>query len=127
MPLPQALARFNRHVTNRIARPVAGRVPPLAVVVHRGRRSGRLRRTPVLAIPGDGAWTIPLTYGPQVDWLRNVLAAGGCTLERSGRRIELTGPRVLAGEEALSQVPAPVRAGLRVLRSPHVLHLTETG
>lgn len=125
MPLPRALARFNRHVTNRIARPAAGRVAPLGVVLHLGRHSGRLYRTPVLAVRDGDGWTIPLTYGPQVDWLRNVLAAGGCILERSGRRIELTGPRVLSGAEALSQVPAPVRIGLRILRSPHAVHLTE--
>jgi hypothetical protein len=32
----------------------------------------------------DG-FVIALTYGPDRDWVRNVLAAGGCTIEWRGR------------------------------------------
>ena len=49
MPLPPGLARFNRSVTNHVTRPLIAHLPYGAVVVHRGRRSGREYRTPVLA------------------------------------------------------------------------------
>src|SRR5262249_1796055 len=49
MALPRALARFNRLVTNRVLGVVAPWMPPFAVVVHRGRSSGRVYRTPVWA------------------------------------------------------------------------------
>lgn len=48
MPLPRTMARFNKIVTNRVATPFAQLLPGLAVVEHRGRRSGRVFRTPVL-------------------------------------------------------------------------------
>src|SRR6266508_1110713 len=87
MPLPQGLGRFNRLVTNPVTRTFAGRVPGFAIVVHRGRTSGRRYRTPVNAFARpDGGYTLALTYGPDAQWVRNVLAQGGCTLEATGRR-----------------------------------------
>ena len=76
MPLPRAVARFNRHVTNRILGPFAYVLPLFGVVVHRGRRSRRLYRTPVNVFRRPGGVVIALTYGPESDWVRNVLAAG---------------------------------------------------
>jgi hypothetical protein len=54
-------------------------------------------------------------YGSGCDWVRNVLAAGSCTLERAGRRLELAGPRVLSAGEGAALAPAPVRPGLQLL------------
>ena len=42
-------ARFNKRVTNRIQGLYAWLVPPWAVILHRGRRSGRQYRTPLFA------------------------------------------------------------------------------
>jgi len=58
----------------------------MGLVVHRGRRSGRVYDTPVLVFPADDGYVIALTYGPDTDWIRNVLAAGGCAARsRPGR------------------------------------------
>jgi hypothetical protein len=55
-----------------------------AVLHHVGRRSGVAYDTPIDAqLTPEGA-VIPLVYGPSVDWCRNVLAAGGCTLTVGG-------------------------------------------
>jgi deazaflavin-dependent oxidoreductase (nitroreductase family) len=54
------------------------------MVVHRGRRSGRRYRTPVLAFRVDDGYVVALFYGADRDWVRNVLAAGGCTLSGAG-------------------------------------------
>ena len=55
-------------------------------VEHVGRRSGRPYATPVVAVPVEGGLVIPLPYGPDVDWCRNLRAAGGGTVVRHGRR-----------------------------------------
>lgn len=69
-------------------------LPGFAVVHHRGRRSGRAFETPVDVFPVDGGFVLALTYGPDTDWVKNVMAAGGCTIETRGRRIACTGPRL---------------------------------
>jgi deazaflavin-dependent oxidoreductase (nitroreductase family) len=108
MPLPKALARFNRVVTNRIVRRVAGRLPGFAIVTHVGRRSGRAYRTPVnLFRPGD-RYVIALTYGSDSQWVRNVLAAGRCEVVTRGARIALVEPEVIH-DPGRALVPAPVR------------------
>jgi hypothetical protein len=47
VPLSPNLARFNRRVTNRAARHIAGWAPTFALVTHTGRRSGHEYATPV--------------------------------------------------------------------------------
>ena len=96
VPIPMGVARFNRRVTNRVAAPLLRRLPGFAVVHHVGRRSGRAYRTPVNLFPDDGGYVIALPYGPGTDWLKNVLAAGGCELEVRGRRVRCTSPVVSA-------------------------------
>ena len=123
MTLADRLARFNR-APNRLVRTFAGRVPPMAVVVHRGRRSGRRYRTPVVAFRLSDGYVISLPYGPDRDWVRNVLAAGSCTLERGGRRVELRGPRLLRGGEGRALLPPPARAALRLVGVTGFLRLS---
>ena len=112
MPLPKALARFNRVVTNRVARPFAARLPGFAIVVHVGRRSGRRHRTPVNLFRAGDRYVIALTYGADSQWVRNVLAAGEFDVETRGRRVHLTEPQ-LVHDESRRLVPAPVRLPLR--------------
>jgi deazaflavin-dependent oxidoreductase (nitroreductase family) len=114
VPLPKTLARFNRVVTNRIARRVAGRLPGFAIVDHVGRRSGRLHRTPVNLFRAGDRYVIALTYGRDAEWVRNVLAAGGCEVTTRGRRIPLTEPEIVH-DPARALVPRPVAAILGVL------------
>jgi deazaflavin-dependent oxidoreductase (nitroreductase family) len=98
MPLPRSLARFNRHGTNRVLGPLAPYLPGFGVIVHRGRRSGRFYRTPVNVFRRPGGFVVALTYGPNTDWVRNVLAAGECSLETRGHRWRLTRPRLIHDE-----------------------------
>jgi deazaflavin-dependent oxidoreductase (nitroreductase family) len=123
MPLPSWLARFNRGITNRVTRPVAGRLPGFAIVRHRGRRTGRLYRTPVNLFRRGDSVVIALTYGPDRDWVRNVLAAGECTVETRGRVLQLKGPRLVTDPHR-GLVPAPVRPILRAIGVTQFLVLT---
>lgn len=125
MTVSDRLARFNRRITNPIVRMFAGRrLSPVAIVVHRGRTSGRRYRTPVIAFRIDDGFLISLPYGADRDWVRNVLAASSCTLERAGRRVELTEPKVLAQSQGMALLRWPVRTGLRLLRVRTVLQLS---
>jgi deazaflavin-dependent oxidoreductase (nitroreductase family) len=125
MSLADGIAQFNRLAFNRVVRTFAGRRgSPVAVVEHRGRRSGRRYRTPVLAFRADGGYVVALFYGADRDWVRNVLAAGGCTIERGGRRVELTAPRLLDAAAGRTQLPPPMRPALRLLRVRRVLRLS---
>jgi deazaflavin-dependent oxidoreductase (nitroreductase family) len=125
MRFSDGLAQFNRLAFNRVMRTFAGRRgSPVAVVEHRGRRSGRRYRTPVLAVGTDGGYLVALFYGADRDWVRNVLAAGGCTLERGGRRVELTAPRLLDAAAGMTLLPPPMRPALRLLRVRRVLRLS---
>jgi deazaflavin-dependent oxidoreductase (nitroreductase family) len=115
MPLPRSVGRFNRLVTNRLSRPVAGHLPGLGVVVHTGRRSGRQYRTPVNVFRRPGGLAIALTYGAGAQWTRNVLAAGHAEIVTRGRTHRVTNPRIVHDADR-KPVPAPVRAILGALR-----------
>jgi deazaflavin-dependent oxidoreductase (nitroreductase family) len=122
MPLPEALGRFNARVTNRITRPVARLAPGFAVVVHRGRRSGREYRTPVNAFGRQGNLVVPLTYGPDAQWVRNVLAADGCEVESRGWHRRYCAPAVVI-DQSRHLVPPGIRQALGLLSVDHFLVL----
>ena len=117
MGFPRGLARFNKRVTNRVQGLWAPHLRPWAMIVHKGRKSGREFRTPVLAFRSGDLLQVVLFYGEEADWLRNVLAAGGAQVVRGGRTGRLTGVRVVdAADPAVS--PAVRRmagSGRRVL------------
>ena len=88
--------RFNRAVTNRLQRASAGRPGAYASVVrHRGRTSGKAYETPVVPFAIDGGFVIPLPYGADADWVRNVLAHGSAELVTDGRAYALDHPEVV--------------------------------
>lgn len=124
MPAPRWLARANRRFTNQLLGPLALRLPGFGVIEHRGRRSGRLYRTPVNVFGMPGGFLLALTYGKESDWVKNVVAAGGCELETRGHRHRLTAPRIVH-DEGRRGVPAPVRLPLRLLRVTDFLLLSE--
>ena len=57
-----------------------------SVVRHVGRTSGNAYETPVVAVATDGGFVIALPYGPNTDWLKNVLASGSATIVHEGHR-----------------------------------------
>jgi deazaflavin-dependent oxidoreductase (nitroreductase family) len=89
------VAAFNLAVTNRITSRFAHRLPGFGILTHVGRKSGRLYRTPVNVFRAPDGFLIALTYGRESEWVRNVLAAGGCELETRGVRYLLSAPTIL--------------------------------
>jgi deazaflavin-dependent oxidoreductase (nitroreductase family) len=126
MPAPRWLARFNRRLTNRLLGPLATRLPGFGVVVHTGRKTGRRYRTPVNVFRRPGGYVVALTYGPDSEWVRNVLASGRCALEIRGRTLQLSRPR-LVHDARRRAVPRPVRLVLGLLGVSDFLELTPDG
>jgi deazaflavin-dependent oxidoreductase (nitroreductase family) len=95
MSMPHWLASFNRRVANRFVDPLARRMPGFGVVVHTGRKTHREYRTPVAVFRGSGVYVLVLAFGRDADWVRNVVANGGCVLETRGA-LPMNGPRMCA-------------------------------
>jgi deazaflavin-dependent oxidoreductase (nitroreductase family) len=108
MPIPKQVARFNRRVTNRVTRHVAGWMPGFAIVIHVGRRSGRIYETPVNVFRDGSRYVFALTYGAESDWVRNVLAAGGCQIKTRRKTVELRDPQRFE-DPSRRLVPRPAR------------------
>jgi deazaflavin-dependent oxidoreductase (nitroreductase family) len=114
MPIPRFVRQWNKFGLNRVTVHIAPWMPGLGVIVHRGRRSGRVYQTPVTPFPADDGYVIALTYGPDTDWVRNVLAAGGCELRTRGRTVRLVSPHVFHDESQRDASPV-AREVLRVI------------
>src|SRR5262245_35769077 len=97
-------------LTIRIARSGHG---PFSVVRHVGRTSGKVYETPLLLGRHDGDFVAELTYGPGVNWYRNIEAAGRCTIITGGAEYHIDAIR-----------PCDTATGLRAFgRSALVLRL----
>ena len=125
MKLSRGLARFNKRFTNRIQGVYAWLVPPWAVVLRRGRRSGNYYRTPLLAFRRDRTIVIALLYGTESDWLRN-LRSGGGHIVRRGRAFAVRPPDVVDTAEAgqvLERLSRPAREYCRLAEHLAILEL----
>jgi deazaflavin-dependent oxidoreductase (nitroreductase family) len=118
MHLPRFMRRVNRTFTNPILGTIAWALPPLAIVGHVGRKSGRRYRTPVVAFPTKTGFVIPMTYGRDVDWARNLVKRRGGELMRRGRRFALRNPRIVGTAAAYPHLPVGVRSALRMAAFP---------
>ena len=125
MPIPKAVGRWNRAGLNRLTRHIAPWMPGFGVIVHRGRRSGRRYETPVNVFGAGDGYLIALTYGTDTDWVKNVLAAGGCELRTRGQAVRVGSPRLVHDERRASIRPAE-RQILRLLNVADFLSLTPT-
>jgi deazaflavin-dependent oxidoreductase (nitroreductase family) len=71
-----------------------------AVIRHVGRTTGRTYETPVGAVATGDGFVIALPYGPNTDWLKNVLASGSAIIVDEGTTYDVDRPRVVPLVEA---------------------------
>jgi deazaflavin-dependent oxidoreductase (nitroreductase family) len=108
-------------VLNPVIVKLAGRrhVRFAAQISHTGRRSGRQYVTPASARLAGDTFVIPLTFGNQSDWSRNVRAAGGCSIRLNGVDYRAVRPRLAdapQARQAAGSAFSPVeRATFRIL------------
>ena len=100
---------------NRLVEPVVRRSSRFAVVHHLGRRSGAAFSTPLVAFDLDGSLVVALTYGPEADWVKNVLV-GPSQIDRGTTMANITDIEVVGRDMAWVALPLVVRGALRVLR-----------
>lgn len=115
MPLPKGLARINRRVTNKVTLPFASRLPWFAVLRHTGRVSGDSYETPLMAWSDGKTVVVALTYGDDVDWLKNASAAEVSTMVVGGKVISVGRPEVVRRAEGYGRVPKQVGVALAAL------------
>jgi deazaflavin-dependent oxidoreductase (nitroreductase family) len=86
-------------------------LPQFGVVVHRGRVSGREYQTLVNWWRDEETAIVALTYGSDVDWLKNLRAAGGGAIVNRKRIYRLGMPEVI-GPEGLRRMPGALKVML---------------
>jgi deazaflavin-dependent oxidoreductase (nitroreductase family) len=91
-------------------------------VHHVGRKSGQPYAIPVNVFRQGDTWIIALTYGSESDWVKNVLAAGGCTLKTRRATVYLVDP-VIEIDRQKDWAPLPVRLILRAIGVDMVMRL----
>ncbi len=119
-----AVRKINKYSVNRISVKIAGAAhSPISLIRHTGRRTGKPYATPVIVEPlGDGL-VIAFTYGPEVDWYRNILASGSCIIRRGGVEYACAAPRLIDGPSALPAFPFFLRSILRIIGTSQFLKL----
>ena len=119
-----AIRAFNKRYFNRLVHRFAGiSRTPFALLRHVGRRSGKPYETPIIVMPQGKSFVIALTYGPEVDWYRNVQAAGGATLLWHNQEYALKPPEQLDVKTGLAAFPPPFRQILGVLGTQHFVRM----
>jgi deazaflavin-dependent oxidoreductase (nitroreductase family) len=99
---------FVQRYINPVTRPVAKRLPTFAILTHRGRKTGPAYTTPINVFRRGDDYFFFLTYGSDVQWVKNVLAAGRCSIETRGLIVELVEPELVTDPE-LRPAPPHVR------------------
>lgn len=100
---------------NALILPFAGkRFSPYTLLRHTGRRSGREYQTPLGAYRFGDGFVLGLTYGPDSDWCRNVLASGHAVLKWHGQEYAVERPEIIGLTTPVLRVfPGPLRPLLR--------------
>ncbi len=113
--LGRRMARFNRRVSNPLIVHVAGLLPGMGIVIHVGRRTHRVYRTPVLVFRTKDGYRIALTYGRDSEWVKNALNHGAVRLVAMRREHELSEPEIVTDPHR-QHVPGPERWVLAMMR-----------
>jgi deazaflavin-dependent oxidoreductase (nitroreductase family) len=117
------VAAFNRAITNRITSRFADRLPGFGILTHVGRKSGKLYLTPVNVFRAPEGFLIALTYGRESEWVKNVLADGGCELETRGVLYQLSAPTIVH-DPTRGRFPLLVRMILRIVGANDFIQLS---
>jgi deazaflavin-dependent oxidoreductase (nitroreductase family) len=108
---------FLKHSLNPLTRRIAySSFGPFAIIRHVGRRSGKQYETPIILGPVEDGFVFELTYGPDVDWYKNVMAAGGCTVLWHGKDYVIDKIEPLDAKSGRSAFPLLAQFILRAIQ-----------
>lgn len=109
-------------LTRRLARSGRG---PFALVRHVGRKSGKTYETPLILARAPAGFIAELTYGTDVNWYRNIVAAGECVVVFGGDEHRVDRIEPCDRDTAMRAYGFPAAFVLRVLRR-HEFRLLRT-
>jgi deazaflavin-dependent oxidoreductase (nitroreductase family) len=103
--LPNIVRYFSSLFKKRMIADVESGKSEMSIISHTGRKTGIPYRTPVEAIFLDNEVLIGLVYGRKTDWLKNVLAQGGCSIFYNLQTFTATDPIILPADAARKLLP----------------------
>jgi deazaflavin-dependent oxidoreductase (nitroreductase family) len=122
----KGLRVFVKHVVNPLMRNFAhSSHGPFALLRHVGRKSGKQYETPIMAWPVEGGFVIVLTYGPNVDWLRNLQSAGQGSLRWHKQEYLLQNPAFVDAKTALGALPPFIKLVLKLNGAQHFVRIPD--
>ena len=89
------LRPFTISLINPLTRLFAGLMPGFGLLTYRGRATGRIYHLPINVFERGEHYIFVLTYGSESQWVKNVLAAGGCEIRVRGRDVRLVEPELI--------------------------------
>jgi deazaflavin-dependent oxidoreductase (nitroreductase family) len=113
---------FTTKVFNRFSRLFVKWLPMFGIIRYRGRKSGKTYRTPMNVFRRGEEYIFALTYSSDVQWVKNVLAAGEADLEVRNRTIHLVEPELFV-DPTRHLMPQPVRTVLGFARVSEFLRM----
>jgi deazaflavin-dependent oxidoreductase (nitroreductase family) len=122
MPISATVRPYVVRFLNPVTKRIAPWLPGFCTVTYVGRKTGRTYTIPLNVFRRGPSYVFALTYGPDVQWVQNVLAAGRCAIVTRGRQLVLVNPRLERDAKA-SAMPVPVRQFLRVMDVDHFLRM----
>ncbi len=114
--IKHTLNRFTMHQARK------GRLD-FAVVRTVGRRSGKTFETTIIVEQVTDGFVIELTYGPEVNWYQNLVAANGGEIIRGDKSWRVLGPVPISTAEGRAAFAGPRAFVLAVLRRTHFAKL----
>jgi len=116
---------MNKYTLNKLLIRISGKsMGHFAILIHQGRKTGKVYRIPIIAEPADNGFIFALTYGKKVDWCANVFAKGRCSLVWKNNEYSLNNPEFVDREIGLNAFPAIFRGGLRMMGIQYFLRLS---
>ena len=107
------LSNTLNRATRRAARSGWG---PFSLIRHVGRKTGRTNETPVILARTPDGFVAELTYGHEVAWYRNIVAAGQCVVVYKGAEHHIDRLEPCSVQEGLCAFGYPRAFVLRLLR-----------
>ena len=124
-PFRTLIRTSNKYLLNPVMLRLAGKRYWYASVIHHtGRRSGKDYATPVVADRVGDDMIVPLPYGTQADWVRNVVHAGSATIVNKGQSYRLASPELIDATQALPMLPRDRRRTFERAGITHFLRMT---
>jgi deazaflavin-dependent oxidoreductase (nitroreductase family) len=100
---------FTKRLINPLTRLFAGWMPGFGLLTYRGRTTGRTYNLPMNVFVRGEHYIFVLTYGSESQWVKNVLAAGGCQIRVRGRDVRLVEPELIGNPPPWELLPWPAR------------------